>query len=91
MDRLDVGMNQAARLLNLAAEILDIHSIHGRKQAQNGVGIDLPEIELNVLQHDVGRTCRDQIDVLTVVLADLDPAPRVLSSDLVTIDDESPP
>ena len=56
--------------------------------ADHGVGVDLPEPELHVLQHDVGSTGGDQIDRLAIILIRLDPASRKLAGDLVALDNE---
>jgi hypothetical protein len=56
-------MNQAAHpLKRRTARILYFRAAHAREHPEHGMGVDFPEAELDILQHDVGSTGRDQID-----------------------------
>src|SRR5690242_18981860 len=74
---------------NPAPMILHFNAVDARKHACDGVAIDDLEHELDIGEHDIGGTGRDQIHALPVLLSCLDPAFGEFASQPVPLHDET--
>src|SRR3984893_2234733 len=77
------------RRSDLTAVIADLHLRHAGKHPRYLVRLEHLQTELDVRKHDVGRTARDDIHGLPVLLPRLDLAAGKFAPKLVSLDDEA--